>query len=193
MGTSAVGSAEDIKVFQLPFTSASPSSTPSTDPSSSPSFIPSTSASDTPSFTPSTDPSSSPSSIPSTDPSKSPSSIVTTGPSTSASSIQDIGSSAPTQNLISINMDSSSLSGQTSETIGGPLEGPLDTTDTLTAKDEDADLYGEAAAGRAFNITTVRMESEFDGENLQNEVHLVYDYYAPSDVLNTTYDLRLYD
>ena len=58
--------------------------------------------------------------------------------------------------------------------------------------DASAD-YRQAAGGLAFNITTVRMESEFDNENLQNEVHLVYDYYAPSDRENTTYDLRLYD
>jgi len=45
----------------------------------------------------------------------------------------------------------------------------------------------------AFNVTTVYMESEFNENNNQNEIQMVYDYYAPKDHENTTYDLRLYN
>merc|ERR1712084_142348 len=41
--------------------------------------------------------------------------------------------------------------------------------------------------------TTVRMESEFNENNNQNEIQMVYDYYAPADYTNTSYDLRLYN
>merc|ERR1712238_359829 len=64
---------------------------------------------------------------------------------------------------------------------------------TLTSRGVDARLYKSAAGGLAFNVTTVRMESEFDENNAQNEIQIVYDYYAPSDTENTTYDLRLYN
>ena len=37
------------------------------------------------------------------------------------------------------------------------------------------------------------MESEFNETNLQNEKQMVYDYYSPSDTVNTSYDLRLYE
>merc|ERR1712019_148682 len=64
---------------------------------------------------------------------------------------------------------------------------------TLTSRGVDGDLYRAAAGGLAFNVTTVRMESEFNENNNQNEIQMVYDYYAPVDTLNTSYDLRLYD
>lgn len=65
--------------------------------------------------------------------------------------------------------------------------------DTLTSRGVDGDLYRAAAGGLAFNVTTVRMESEFNENNNQNEIQMVYDYYAPADTLNTSYDLRLYN
>ena len=54
-------------------------------------------------------------------------------------------------------------------------------------------MYRAAAGGLVFNITTVRMESEFNKNHNQNEIQMVYDYYAPADRQNTTYDLRLYN
>lgn len=65
--------------------------------------------------------------------------------------------------------------------------------DTLTSRGVDGDLYRAAAGGLAFNVTTVRMESEFNENNNQNEIQMVYDYYAPADTQNTSYDLRLYN
>jgi len=72
-------------------------------------------------------------------------------------------------------------------------DGAIGDVDTVTSRGVDARLYKSAAGGLAFNITTVRMESEFDENNAQNEIQIVYDYYAPSDTENTTYDLRLYN
>jgi len=72
-------------------------------------------------------------------------------------------------------------------------DGPIGDDNTLTSRGVDARLYKSAAGGLAFNVTTVRMESEFDENNAQNEIQIVYDYYAPSDTENTTYDLRLYN
>jgi len=72
------------------------------------------------------------------------------------------------------------------------IVGDISSATTLTSRNVDANLYRQAAGEKIFNITTVRMESTFNEENMQNEIHVVYDYYAPSDILNTTYDLRLY-
>jgi len=65
--------------------------------------------------------------------------------------------------------------------------------DVVTSREVDGSLYRSEAGGLAFNVTTVRMESEFNEINAQNEIQMVYDYYAPSDRENTTYDLRLYN
>lgn len=80
---------------------------------------------------------------------------------------------------------------QTTGTVGA--DGDRSAEGTLTSKNVDGDLYRAAAGGKAFNVTTVFMESEFNEANAENEVHLVYDYYAPVDTANTSYDLRLYD
>jgi len=65
--------------------------------------------------------------------------------------------------------------------------------DFYTSRKVDGDLYRAASGAKAFNVTTVRMESEFNEINAQNEIQIVYDYYAPSDTVNTSYDLRLYE
>jgi len=72
-------------------------------------------------------------------------------------------------------------------------DGARNETGVLTGRQVDGDLFRSAAGGLAFNVTTVRMESEFNENNAQNEIQMVYDYYAPSDHVNTSYDLRLYN
>merc|ERR1719438_571436 len=72
-------------------------------------------------------------------------------------------------------------------------DGARNETGVLTGRQVDGDLFRSAAGGLAFNVTTVRMESEFNEDNAQNEIQMVYDYYAPADHMNTTYDLRLYN
>lgn len=91
--------------------------------------------------------------------------------------------------LESVNAQTTAV--QTTGTVGG--DGDRSSEGVLTSRGVDGDLYRAAAGGLAFNVTTVFMESEFNEVNAENEVHLVYDYYAPSDTVNTSYDLRLYD